>query len=142
MIMPLPVDVERALLARPAARVRLHVVDGQRPIASFDDLATEADLHRIGSEWREVDRDRAAEVLTHVLHREMSYQVEVMPLNRANSLAQALIAHCGGRARFATNTEDMPGRSVWFPATDATFDCGLLIIGDHARAVYWVEDED
>jgi hypothetical protein len=140
--MPLPAPVESALLDRAAARVRLHVVDGQRHDPSFDDLATEADLYRIGSEWREVDRGRAEAVLTQVLHRDMAYQVEVMPLNRAQSLAQALIAHCGTRAKYATNTEDMPGRSIWFPATDATFDCGVLIIGDRARAVYWVEDED
>jgi hypothetical protein len=66
-------------------------------------------------------------------------------LDRAASLARALIAHCGQRrARFALNAEIVPGEMpvAWFPATDATFDCGVLIIGDRAHAVYWVEDED
>lgn len=141
---PLPADVERRLLGRRAGRVRLHLVDDQRIDTSFDDLATEAGLHRIGSEWHEVDTERAEAVLTQVLHRDLAYRAEVMPLDHAASLARALIAHCGQRARFATNTESVPGEMplAWFPATDATFDCGVLIIGDRARAVYWVEDED
>jgi hypothetical protein len=141
--MPLPADVERALLDRDGARVRLHIVEGQHNKTSFDDLATEAGLRRLGSEWHEIDAQHAEAVLTQVLHRDLAYQAEVMPMDRAMSLARALIAHCGTRSKFATNTADIPGRlSTWFPASDATFDCGVLIIGDRACAVYWIEDED
>jgi hypothetical protein len=57
-----------------------------------------------------------------------------MPEQQAEQLTERFFAQFGAGARFVTNN--------WCPATDATFDGGVLVIGPQRSGCLWVEDED
>lgn len=144
--MGLPVDIERQLRNREAGRVRLLICDGECQEATFDQVASAAGLHPLGERWCVIDAEKAVRVVASVLHRDLAYGAELLPLSQALRLAEELVSYCGGNAaRFATNTQGEPDAgfwSGWNPATEATLDGGILVLGRLARAVYWVEDED
>ncbi len=97
----------------------------------------------------EVDAEEAASVLRNVIHEDMAYGYEFTPLEHAEQLAvQFLQAIPASGTRYFTNgTFGRPRESPnigpsWSPATDATFDTGVLILGSSLSACLWFEDED
>lgn len=111
----------------------------------FDEVATVAGIEALGKRWCEVDRTAAEEFLVAVLHRSLAYRVELMPLGTAQWLARAFLDSVGTHgSRFATNGEGRPMESgfSWNPATEHTFDAGVVAIGANGSALYWVADED
>lgn len=92
--------------------------------------------------YREIDRSSAHNILTSVLHTDLAYGVESMPLVRATELACQFI-ELFEEARYYTNGL-IPRQAPcgWNPATQATFDTGVLVIGRVSSGCLWVEDED
>lgn len=130
--------------ARSAGQVWLTVLDPGEA-QDFDGVARAAGLQPLGRAWVEVDAERAESVLAALLHKDLAYKSEVMPEHTARWLASEFLRGFGPyRSRFATNSSDMPDQMPWSctPATDATFDAGVVVMGEAGSGIYWVADED
>jgi hypothetical protein len=99
--------------------------------------------------YSEVGPKEAACVLRSVIHRDMAYEMELVPLRQAEELAEQFLRAVGSvGARYFTNgTFGLPRPSPnvgasWSPATEATFDTGILVITPERTACLWFEDED
>lgn len=116
---------------------------------SADEVALQFGLRPLGNAWREVDRERAATILRSLLERDLAYNSDVDSAPLAEEVSRHFVQEFCDGARFFTNGEwhdDNPtiGRSVgvWTPATESTFDAGILVLHDDRVGVYWIEDED
>jgi hypothetical protein len=139
-----PEDVVRLMRGRPAEYVWLTVL-APGEARDFDDVARTAGVEPLEERWNEVDQKTAARFLSALLHRNLAYHVDVMPEHRAQWLAEQFIAAFGKyNSRFATNSLDTPGQApfAWNPATEYTFDAGLVVIGEKGSGLYWLADED
>ena len=128
---------------RPAVQVWLTVL-GPGQAQDFDAVAVAAGLQPLERAWVEVDAERAEQVLASVLHKDLAYDAELMLEHRAKWLAAEFLSRFDRhQSRFATNRVELAeGASSWTPATDATFDTGLVIAGEAGSGLYWVADED
>jgi len=91
--------------------------------------------------YRNICRAEADAIATHVLESELALGSRIMSNPRAAHFWQQFMALFEGQdVKFATNA--MPHLRTWTPATDATFDMGVLVIGVTRVACLWVEDED
>ena len=114
-------------------------------VEDFDSVARAAGIEPLEKRWHELDRDRAEQFLTGLLHRSLAYKAELMPRKTAAWLASQFLEAVGPHAsRFASNSADLPDAFPfsWEPATDRTIDAGLIAIGSDGAALYWVADED
>lgn len=114
--------------------------------SSLVELAREFGLRPDESIYSEIDADAGIRVVAQILHRSLAYNVEIIPLERAVDLAARFIGlFTPAHTRYFTNGNLAgalgPLRS-WSPATDATFDTGVLVLGRAEAACIWVEDED
>lgn len=105
-------------------------------------LSNESDI------YQKIDRAEAVEVLKSVLHKDMAYSVKIMSSEKAKNLAVEFIGNFGSEAIFYTNGEyGKPRKNTnvgpsWSPATDATFDTGVIVILNEAVGCAWFADED
>lgn len=108
-------------------------------------LAAEFLLATDSGTYREIDQQEAAKLLTLILHCDLAYSAEIMPESDAVLLAQRFL-NCvaDDEAKYFTNGtfHDRTGGARWNPATDATFDTGVLVLSNKASGCLWVEDED
>ena len=109
--------------------------------ASFGPFAAPGTYHVVPA-------DEARAVLEAAIHQDLAYGCEIVPREVAARLARAFIDEWPvATTRFHTNgTHGLPRRagvgSVWQPATEATFDTGVLAIGVSSSACLWFLDED
>lgn len=115
--------------------------------ASVADVARSFGLLDSPECYEEIDAVEAARVIENVLHWDMAYKTEIMPISLARELSGEFVASfAGGDARFFTNGEW--GRSTgalgvgWTPVTSATFDTGVLVVSDQMAGCVWCMDED
>ena len=87
---------------------------------------------------KEVSATTALGLVTSILHKDLAYGHSLMPERRAKELARRFLSQFGRSARYFSN--GWPGVST--PATDATLDTGVLVVGDERCGCLWVEDED
>jgi hypothetical protein len=125
------------LVARRYGVVRCGVSSLTAPTVS--ELAREFGLRASESCYREIDEAAARASVLRLLHRDLAYDAEVMPLGWAGQLTDRFFAQFGEGStsfsnKFFTNN--------WCPVTDATFDEGILILGPDSCGCLWVEDED
>lgn len=101
--------------------------------------------------YRSTDVDMARAILVGILHRDLAYGTRLMSLSRAEELSAAFIQRFAKTGcRYFTNAEfkrDAGAGLVlagWNPATTATFDTGVLVLGAPGTesACVWVADED
>lgn len=95
--------------------------------------------------YREIDRAEARTILVGLLRRDLAYGVEVMPVEKARALVKRFLAeHATPGCRYFTNKwlHAPPVGWSWIPATKATFDLGVLVVGESSSACLWVEEED
>lgn len=99
--------------------------------------------------YQEINVLEAAQVLEYVFHKDMAYGMEIMPLATAIKLANQFIAEFLDESpRFYTNGEwgrrqfEFGIGPGWMPATDATFDTGVLVLSDYRTGCVWCMDED
>ncbi|MEE2825280.1 MAG: hypothetical protein VYE64_01485 [Planctomycetota bacterium] len=99
-----------------------------------------------------IDRDRAERLLAYLLRFDLAYGTERMTDKQTAEAIAALIKIFDRQARFYSNG-DWDQRSPnddslvapgvrWVPATDCTFDAGLLILGEQGTACLWFGDND
>jgi hypothetical protein len=109
---------------------------------SLPELAAEFDLKTDEGIYREIDAAEARRVARFVLQHELAYGSHRMPAEKAAELADRFLAQFGsGGTRYYTNGK-LHESGGWNPATEFTFDAGILVIGEAASGCLWVEDED
>lgn len=127
--------------ARVAGEVTAQRVDAA--FAAPEDAARRFGLSAAPGTYVEITPDRAVEVLTTALHEDLAYGVEIVPLDRAAALARRVVAaHTDVGTRFYTNGTLGTKSPSWTPATDATFDIGVLVLTPTISVVLWFQDED
>jgi hypothetical protein len=111
----------------------------------LDDFVGKHGLTGIGSRWNEISRNDATAHLARILHRDLAYDCVLMPTEQAASIAAKFI-DLFGEARYFSNTipnrEDGTRAQGWNSITDATFDSGIIAVGQLEIGILWVEDED
>lgn len=130
-----------------AARRFGKVISGcvERPSASAGAAAADFGLSGKAAVYREVPADEAVLLLAAVLHRDMAYDQQIMPAARALDLAKDFVGSFPrDPTRFFTNgtfgrKQEAPS---WSPATDATFDTGVIVLSSGMTACLWFQDED
>lgn len=117
--------------------------------ASVTDVASSFGLLDSPECYEEIDAVEAARVLENVLHRDMAYKAEIMPMSLARELSGEFVAvFADSDARFFTNGEwgrPMGALGIgpsWAPVTSATFDTGVLVVSDQRVGCVWCMDED
>jgi hypothetical protein len=124
--------------ARRRGNTRCRVVDGRMSIVEAARVFGLADDDAI---FRSIERAEAEEVATYILHVDLAYRSEIMSRARAADLWRHFMQLFQGQeVEFATNAGAQAGS--WMPATKATFDMGVLVIGPTRAGCLWVEDED
>jgi hypothetical protein len=142
---------EDIIAARDCGVVRCGLSAQLKP-PTIQELAREFGLTDEPSFYKEIDQAAARHLIRLVLHRDMAYNAEVMPENRAAELADQFLAQFGPGTRYFSNGSwHLPplvrGDGVvcgpsWDPVTPATFDTGVLAIGRERSGCFWIEDED
>jgi hypothetical protein len=91
--------------------------------------------------YRPIRRGEADRIATDVLATGLAYGSHIMSsTDAADRWRQFLALFQGQDVSFFTNTvADAQSRN---PATDATFDMGILVIGATRAGCLWVEEED
>ena len=120
-----------------AARDCGRVTCGPSDASDLDGVARGFGLSTTPGTYREIDRATAEARMIDLLQYDLAYHTEIMPHANAVDLARAFLDAIPG-ARFYSNGT----RQESMPATGATFDGGVIALGDDRSACFWVEDED
>ena len=107
--------------------------------------------------WFEVNEETATWVLECILSQDLAYNAPLPSKDKARYFTRQLItlvksSNAGERIRFFTNGKAVPGPAMydltmrhmngWNPATEATFDSGVVIVSRNRIGMIWVADED
>ena len=123
---------------RGASITRCGVIDAQM---SVSETARAFGLDEDDAIYRRVGRTEAEAIISDVLHADLAYGVTIMSVSRAADLWQQFMSLFDGQdVHFVTNVADL--EKSWMPATQATFDMGVLVIGATKVGCLWVEGED
>jgi len=132
-----------------AARTSGEVIAGTATVrhTSIEELAAEFGLAPIDGIYDEISAEEAVSVLETVIHKDMAYSVEIVSREEALKLADDFVSSFkSDEARFFTNGDlgrrNALGSMSWSPATNATFDTGVLVLGKASCACMWFKDED
>lgn len=94
------------------------------------------------------------DILVRLLHQDLAYDVEIMPLKKATSFANRFFSIFSSEAAYFSNstwnkneystTENNFefGLSSWTSLTDATFDSGIIVCDGDRIGIAWFADED
>ena len=101
--------------------------------------------------YRGIQRAEADIIACQLLQTSLAYRTTLMAAARASQLWEEFLKLFSGQAlQFATNLGEVSGRfdlqsAVAFsfsPATSATFDLGVIVLGTSNTGCLWVEEED
>lgn len=124
--------------ARAVGHVRCGVIAGRM---SIGDAAASFGLARNSAIYRAIPRTEADAIAIHVLHMGRAHPSTIMKRDTAVDLWQKFIALFEEQETvFATNAS--ADLASWTPATQATFDIGVLVLGSTKVGCFWVEEED
>jgi hypothetical protein len=91
--------------------------------------------------YRSLEPMEANAIATRLLSVGLAYGLKIMSGCRANDLWQQFMAQFDGQdIKFFSNASAQT--DSWTPATRATFDMGVLIIGATKAGCLWIEEED
>ena len=97
-------------------------------------------------ELRVIDEQSAAEVLSWLIGNSMAYDTELMPPERAAAFAAEFLSLVPAPRRWFANGEAsrLAGGRAWAgsPATDFTFDEGVVAVAEGRAWIAWFTDED
>jgi hypothetical protein len=154
-------DAERCLLlhhlrrevlsARDRGRVVIEFADGV-PVANVHEARRMADgmivlvnLPMLGPHWSQVNRERAATILTEVLHWDLETLSARVPEQHARELTEKILSQFPNDAYFLTNVRtsadltDSPHR--WASGSElAELDAGVAVVSADLVGLCWVED--
>jgi hypothetical protein len=142
-----------ALHAKQAIAFALHLEVLDRAFIDIDEAARTFGLQPLGDKWRAIDRVTAMRVLFALLIEDMAFSSPRMSEQEARMASEEFLSQFGAGSRFVTNGnwEDGWTRSKhsstafgpeWTPATNATFDGGVIVLDRSRSGVLWLEDED
>jgi len=123
---------------------------GMADTTSLETTASAFSLDANPAIYRCFDAESARRLLTRILHRDLAYDMEILPIADAERLAVQVLELVPNGQFFTNGTFDQPvvkeGRVIvgasWNPATEATFDTGVIVVGSAVSICVWVEDED
>jgi hypothetical protein len=88
-------------------------------------------------------RIQAGKILAHLLWKDLAYDSEIMPHDKAITLAGLFIEdHSESGTKFYANADWSRKPTSYSGLTDATFDGGIIAVSDLMVSCVWVEDED
>jgi hypothetical protein len=91
--------------------------------------------------YRTIGGIEAQEIATRVLAADLAYGSTIMSISDAADLWRQFVTLFDGQnVEFFSNAAAIP--NAWTPATAATFDMGVLVVGATKAGCLWVEDED
>lgn len=103
----------------------------------------------LGDSWIEISAEAAKAVAREVLFRDLAYRAAMMSEQESRDLSDAFVSLFAGSTRFFTNgnlivpdadPSEVPGS--WTANSEATFDTGIVCLGNARIGILWVEDED
>jgi len=108
-------------------------------------LVSKFSLYFTPTTYRKISKAQARVLTKRILHRDLAYNGKAMSAAKAEALTHRFF-ECfdGENVRYYTNGDfytDNASHS-WNPATSATFDTGILVMGNALAGCFWVEDED
>ncbi|MEO1075960.1 MAG: hypothetical protein AAFX41_08350 [Bacteroidota bacterium] len=86
-----------------------------------------------------------------MLHQDLAYDSDRMPLREAERLAEAFLSMFEDPVVLTNGSWGIPTTQTserlrtgpsWFPITDSTFDGGIVCVGRERVGIVWVQDED
>ncbi len=102
-----------------------------------------------GGRLEKINIELAQKILTYILHYDLAYHSEIMPIENASLLARRFLKLFSPDIKFFSNspgTEEVKNEIVsmtgWLPITQATFDTGVIAVDGNHIGCLWVEDED
>lgn len=111
--------------------------------SSLKRIAEDAGLKPKEDGWTELQSDQARQYLTEFFRSDQSYHVSLMTSEAALGLAEKWISIFGKEAKYFTNVEKLERKiRVYTNFTDASFDCGVAVVGKTSLGLVWFEDED
>ena len=91
--------------------------------------------------WEILDFYKAQKGLVNVLNRDLAYNEEVMPLDKASEIANKFLCLFDRKNSNYFSNWRLSGHS-WDPLTEATFDTGIIVLDNNRIGILWFEDED
>lgn len=148
--------IEQILRLRDAGHTTCAIVNASSQPSAKDDATDVADrivqahgFQGITDGWIEISANDAHAIITALLHRDLAYGAELMPMATASDLSTQLLDGVPEPHRYFTNGEwtvsesgDEATLHGWNPISDASFDSGVVCLGDGRAALFWVQDED
>jgi hypothetical protein len=113
--------------------------------ACIDLFITQLGYSPLGSRWKPVNQTAAKKILTLIMTKDLAYGGEIMSLPVAAALIVKLFNLFPGDRQFFTNASfenDYTSISTWDSITKATFDTGIIIVGNNRIGILWAKDED
>ena len=118
-----------------------------------DEAAQEFGISPLGDKWRHIDRNTAFRVLLALLLNDMAFSYARVPEDQARQSIEEFLSKFSEEATFFTNGNWEEGWTKtkssstsfgpqWEPATQATFDGGVLVLDQSRSGILWLEDED
>ena len=123
-------------------------------VASERHLARIAQAHgfrALGDARLEISAHDAHAIATALLRRDLAYGEEIMTLAEADDFATGFLDLAPEPHAYFTNGEwsgaleddgSLETTIGWDPISDATYDAGIVCVGDGVSAILWVQDED
>ena len=123
---------------RHAGKTRCGITAGKTTVAEVARAFGLADDANI---YRSIGRIEADRIAIRLLRADLAYEKQIMSPSNAVELWQRFMALFDGQnVEFVSNT--VAQTDAWSLATPATFDMGVLVIGESKAGCFWVEDED
>lgn len=129
-------------------RVAGKVYAAQSEATGLTAVAADLGLSTDRETYVRIEADEARRVLVRVLHRDLAYDEELMPLGDAERLADAILGLVPGAQLYTNGTfgqlrdGETPSDASWNPATAATLDTGVIGLSPSGAVCVWVADED
>ena len=111
------------------------------PRKCADDIVASVGFKPLGSRWLLIDAVEAREFLSALLHQDLAYGVEIMPMADATRLATYFTGLATTDTTFLTNLTNAAGRS-WDSIASSTFDAGIIRVEPQNSSIIWFVDED
>ena len=127
------------------------MLEGETGPSAVDRLVQAHGFRAIATEWQEISAADAQAIVTTLLHRDLAYDEEIMPLDIASDLATQFLDLAPEPQSFFTNGDwsmNVDGKgspaslAAFDPISDATLDSGVVCLGDGRAALLWVQDDD
>lgn len=117
-------------------------------------VITTISLEKLSVSLVQIDKAKAQSILALLLYKDMAYESEIMPIDRADYLVERFCDLFTNKASYFSNSTRNKndyfntgkafelGLNSWNPLTEATFDSGIIVCDDERIGVAWFEDED